>query len=870
MYVLVLYQDEIWHVCPLKNVSTVRKKCMVKYSDNKKYAARVMAICHDKMILTGIMKNIHGTTNHMQGVWELENIPSKSFSQVSKDFSKDVKEHVLFIDENLFKKSLSDNLIQCFNFDQDINIYKFVLKQPRFKRIKRVNEENTSQESMLKSMAKNLSDDEISPTSADKCSPSKIIRNDDDKIQESMSKSMAKDFPDDEIPPISANECSPPKVTVNDENTSQESMLKSMAKNLSDDEISPTSADKCSPSKIIINDDDTIQESMSKSMTKDAPDDEIPLISADEYSPSKVKSLDAPSDFSKFSPSNLHTEQKNRCIEEPKMLAKTNIIQSNIVEDESLSVTIDKSLQLNPPILEAASNFLILQAIGNPTFNSTLKEGCNPVVICSSDAEQKENSIRYLNIPEKLCIVDPSIDHGTNLLSAISGPRPSEFLISHDSPELQATGQLILINNVQEGLSLLNLSHSDVQQKCQGQLESKFSIDQSSTEEKIFVNLSEISHKQTIESSGYDKTYTVHESDNPKNCNELHQIFNGTLQNTIQGSFIELTEEPINHSLLDLNLEISQLSQVLKLNNGISKFSLINNEVNLPKYHTLEQGIANSHGINGQTIARITEKTTISENIEPEKDNSKEKIKPKIVSEEKVCIKLPKKRKYDDTNSGLQNLETKMKRRKQKKEIEREAKENEEKEPEEEDKAARGVESYFGESGDDEDEYKPDSNEESSESEYDENHEFQDDDELDADLRTEQTFSDSLNDTITVDQNSKALRLLGRLLVAIKSLNSHITSFTHIFQPRHYDFLIEAVKKVASRINQSSLKFDNSAPKTWTDEAKSTVLSAFKRHLENGNVPSGKEMQELINTHDCFKGRSVPQMRSWLHTYKKK
>ncbi|CAD6214274.1 GSCOCG00011147001-RA-CDS, partial [Cotesia congregata] len=75
---------------------------------------------------------------------------------------------------------------------------------------------------------------------------------------------------------------------------------------------------------------------------------------------------------------------------------------------------------------------------------------------------------------------------------------------------------------------------------------------------------------------------------------------------------------------------------------------------------------------------------------------------------------------------------------------------------------------------------------------------------------------------------------------------------------------------VQSRINQSSLKFDNSAPKTWTDEAKSTVLSAFKRHLENGNVPSGKEMQELINTHDCFKGRSVPQMRSWLHTYKKK
>lgn len=100
-----------------------------------------------------------------------------------------------------------------------------------------------------------------------------------------------------------------------------------------------------------------------------------------------------------------------------------------------------------------------------------------------------------------------------------------------------------------------------------------------------------------------------------------------------------------------------------------------------------------------------------------------------------------------------------MKKRKQKGEKEQEVKENEDKEPVEEDKAARGVESYFGESGDDADEYEPDSDEESNsdeESEYDENYEFQDDDELDADLRTEQTFADSLNDTITVDQNLKA------------------------------------------------------------------------------------------------------------------
>lgn len=94
---------------------------------------------------------------------------------------------------------------------------------------------------------------------------------------------------------------------------------------------------------------------------------------------------------------------------------------------------------------------------------------------------------------------------------------------------------------------------------------------------------------------------------------------------------------------------------MLKLNNEISKFSSINNEVNSLKCHALEQEIANSHGTNGRTIARITEKTKITTNIEPEKDNSKKKMKPKIVSEEEVSIKLPKKRKRkcDVTNSGL-------------------------------------------------------------------------------------------------------------------------------------------------------------------------------------------------------------------------
>lgn len=93
----------------------------------------------DKTILTGIVENINGKTNYMQGIWQLENIPATSFSQVSKDFLKDAKGHVLFIDENLLQKSLFDNLIQCLDFDQDTNVQKFVLKQPRFKRMKRGN-----------------------------------------------------------------------------------------------------------------------------------------------------------------------------------------------------------------------------------------------------------------------------------------------------------------------------------------------------------------------------------------------------------------------------------------------------------------------------------------------------------------------------------------------------------------------------------------------------------------------------------------------------------------------------------------------------------------------------------------------------------
>lgn len=71
--------------------------------------------------------------------------------------------------------------------------------------------------------------------------------------------------------------------------------------------------------------------------------------------------------------------------------------------------------------------------------------------------------------------------------------------------------------------------------------------------------------------------------------------------------------------------------------------------------------------------------------------------------------------------------------------------------------------------------------------------------------------------------------------------------------------------------SQKSGKSDCSTPKRgWSDEARSTVLQAFGKQLENGKMPSGKEMQHLIDHNDCLKGRSVPQMRTWLHIYKNK
>ncbi|XP_015125250.1 uncharacterized protein LOC107047038 [Diachasma alloeum] len=75
-----------------------------------------------------------------------------------------------------------------------------------------------------------------------------------------------------------------------------------------------------------------------------------------------------------------------------------------------------------------------------------------------------------------------------------------------------------------------------------------------------------------------------------------------------------------------------------------------------------------------------------------------------------------------------------------------------------------------------------------------------------------------------------------------------------------------------SKFNKSLIQSDlqPSTSKRWSEQERSTVLSAFNKHLTAGKMPSGAEMQSLIDSNTCLKLRTVPQLRTWLHTQKKK
>jgi len=56
----------------------------------------------------------------------------------------------------------------------------------------------------------------------------------------------------------------------------------------------------------------------------------------------------------------------------------------------------------------------------------------------------------------------------------------------------------------------------------------------------------------------------------------------------------------------------------------------------------------------------------------------------------------------------------------------------------------------------------------------------------------------------------------------------------------------------------------------WTQKEKEVVLEAFRKQLQTNTLITGKEMQNLISSTPCLAKRTVPQMRVWLHTQKKK
>lgn len=56
----------------------------------------------------------------------------------------------------------------------------------------------------------------------------------------------------------------------------------------------------------------------------------------------------------------------------------------------------------------------------------------------------------------------------------------------------------------------------------------------------------------------------------------------------------------------------------------------------------------------------------------------------------------------------------------------------------------------------------------------------------------------------------------------------------------------------------------------WTQEEKKIVLKTFKEQLQTDTLITGKEMQNLISSTPCLAKRTIPQMRIWLHTQKKK
>ncbi|XP_025990503.2 uncharacterized protein LOC105200296 [Solenopsis invicta] len=56
----------------------------------------------------------------------------------------------------------------------------------------------------------------------------------------------------------------------------------------------------------------------------------------------------------------------------------------------------------------------------------------------------------------------------------------------------------------------------------------------------------------------------------------------------------------------------------------------------------------------------------------------------------------------------------------------------------------------------------------------------------------------------------------------------------------------------------------------WTEDEKRIILETFKTSLQTDTTITGKEMQNLISITPCLAQRTVPQMRAWIYSQKKK
>ncbi|XP_044757076.1 uncharacterized protein LOC123315447 [Coccinella septempunctata] len=55
----------------------------------------------------------------------------------------------------------------------------------------------------------------------------------------------------------------------------------------------------------------------------------------------------------------------------------------------------------------------------------------------------------------------------------------------------------------------------------------------------------------------------------------------------------------------------------------------------------------------------------------------------------------------------------------------------------------------------------------------------------------------------------------------------------------------------------------------WDPDSRAAVMNAFGNTLGEGKLPSSHQIQQLINSTPCLRKRTVPQIRTWLHSKKK-